>query len=202
MKQAHLLNQPWQQLKFLPVSPLAQLFAPADRLQVATLLARAGTFLSRPSGAGKPDRLPQLRAYLNLPGRGPVSRFCDGTFRAIYGRDARETCMAELAFHHGQALRDSGEPAGAVRIFEALEFRASGGFVDVSKGHGELHRPMDYAPAQAFGRSCRTRREAGILFRSVRHRGGSCLAVFEGSTVTTCTLREVVAMRWDGERLA
>jgi len=202
VRHAHLLNQSWQQLKFLPVSPLAQLFAPSERLQVATLLARAGTFLSWPSGLRNPDRLPQLGAYLDLPGRGPVSRFCDGTFRAVYGSSVRETCMAELAFHHGQALRDSGEPAGTVRIFEALEFRATGGFVDARKGHPELHRPMDCGPAQAFGRSCRIRREAGILYRSVRHRGGTCLAIFEGSAVTACALQEIVAMRWDGERLA
>ena len=112
MNHAHLLNQTWHQLKFLPVSPLAQMFVPAERLQIATLLAKAGVFLSWPSGLRNPDRLPQLRAYLDMPGRGPVSRFCDGSFRAVYAGESRATCIAEIACHHGQALRDSGELLG------------------------------------------------------------------------------------------
>ncbi len=201
MNRVHFLSHPWHQLKFLSVSPLAQLVRSGDRPELAALLARAGVFQSWPTGVRASDRLPQLRAYLRMPGRGPVSRFSDGTFRAVYAGGSPETSVAEVAHHLGQALRDSGEPAGAARIFEALALRVGGAYPDVRKGRGELHRKDDYGPSQAFGAACRAEGEPGILFRSVRLKGGECLAIFRGESVTACGLREVVALRWDGNRL-
>jgi len=202
LKHLHFLNHPWHQLKFLSVSPLAQLVPPEEGFALAALLARVGVFRSWAPGVRNPNRLPHLRTYLGMPGRGPRSRFCDGTFRAAYAAKAQTTCVAEVAFHHGQALRDSGEPPGAARIFEALTLRVGGTFVDVHKGHPELHRKEDYGPSQALGRSCKADGETGIAYRSVRHRGGECLALFDGRSVQTCSLETIIALRWDGEKLA
>jgi hypothetical protein len=202
LSHVHFLNHPWHQLKFLSVSPLAQLVPPAQGPELAGLLARVGLFRAWPPGGGNPDRLPQLRAYLRMPGRGPRSRFCDGSFRAVYAGKTLATCRAEVAFHHGQALRDSAEPPGAARIFEALLVRVGGAFVDVRQGHGDLHRAEDYGPAQAFGRLAKAEGESGIVFRSLRWKTGECLAVLDGDTVKACTLAGLAALRWDGERLA
>lgn len=201
MNSIHFLNHPWFQLKFLPVSPLAQLTPPAERGALDLLLERAGVFRPWPAGARNPDRLPQLRAYLAMPGRGPRSRFCDGSFRVVHAGGTQATCVAEVAHHHGQALRDSGEPPGAARIFELLALRTAGRFLDVREGRPELHRLDDYRPAQAFGAACRSARETGILYRSLRWKGGNCLGVLDGGAVRSCALREVLALRWDGERL-
>lgn len=202
MSAIHFLNHPWLQLKFLSVSPLAQLVPPAERTGLDLLLERAGVFRSWPAGARNPDRLPQLRAYLAMPGRGPRSRFCDGSFRAVYAGATRATCTAEVAHHHGQALRDSGEPPGAARIFELLALRTAGRFLDVRAGPPELKRPDECGPAQVFGAAAWTAGEYGILYRSCRRPNGDCLAVFDGQAVRTCVLQEVLALRWDGERLA
>jgi hypothetical protein len=107
-----------------------------------------------------------------------------------------------VACHHGLALRESGEPAGAARIFEALALRTGGRFLDVRKGHLALHRREGYGPAQAFGRAAKAAGEAGILYRSVRKKEGECLAIFAGQAVKSCSLKEVIALRWDGARLA
>jgi len=199
---ARFLNHPWHQLKFLSVSPLAQLVPPAQSPELAGLLARVGVFRSWPPGPGNPDRLPQLRAYLRMPGRGPRSRFCDGSFRVVYAGKTLATCRAEVAHHHGQALRDSGEPPGAARIFEALLVKVGGAFADVREGHGDLHRPEDYGPAQAFGRKAKAAEEIGIVFRSLRWKTGECLAILDGGKVRSCALAGLAALRWDGERLA
>lgn len=197
-----LLNHPWRQLKFLSISPLAQLVVPAEGPELAALLARAGVFRAWPPGAGNADRLPQARAYLRMPGPGPRSRFCDGSFRCLFAGKDLETCRAEIVHHHGQALRDSCEPPGAARIFEALALRVSGAFADVRKGHGDLHRPGDYRPPQALGRTLKAAAEPGIVYRSVRRKGGECLAILDGQAVGACVLGELVALRWDGTVLA
>jgi hypothetical protein len=202
LNHVHFLNHPWHQLKFLSVSPLAQLVPSAEHPQLAGLLARVGVFHSWPPGLGNADRLPHLRACLRMPGRGPRSRFCDGSFRTVYAGKTLATCRAEVAHHHGQALRDSGEPPGAARIFEALLVRVAGVFVDVRKGHGDLHRRDDYGPAQAFGRAVKADGETGILFRSLRWKAGECLAILDGEQVRSCVLAGLVGLRWNGERLA
>jgi hypothetical protein len=168
----------------------------------AALLARVGVFRSWPAGPRNADRLPRLRAYLRMPGRGPASRFCDGSFRMVYAGLDLATCGAEIVHHHGQALRDSGEPPGAVRIFEVLGLRATGRFLDVRRGHPDLHRPEDPAPPRALGRAARSDGEAGIVYRSVRRRAGQCLAVLDGRAVRGCALEALVALRWDGQKLA
>ena len=202
MNHVDFLNHPWHQLKFLSISPLAQMVPQADGTELAGLLARVGVFRPWPPGAGNPDRLPHLRACLRMPGRGPQNRFCDGSFRAVYGGSTLATCRAEVAHHHGQALRDSGEPPGAARIFEALVMRVGGRFVDVRQGHPELHRPDRVGPAQAFGRQIKGAGEAGIVYRSVRRPTGACIGIFDGARVRSCTLAELVALRWDGASLA
>ena len=197
----NLLNHPWHQLKFLSVSPLAQLAAPEEGLELAAILARVGVFRTWAPGPGNADRLPQARAYLAMPGRGPRSRFCDGTFRILYAGKALATCVAEMAHHHGQALRDSGEPPGAARIFEALALTVSGDFVDVRTGHAVLHRPAEFGPSQAFGAKCKMGGENGLAYRSVRHPGGECLGIFIGASLRAVRLKGILALRWDGAEL-
>jgi hypothetical protein len=196
----HFLNCAWRQLRFLPASPLAQLLPPGDGEVLDGLLARAGIFRPGPPRR-KMDRLPQLKGYLALPGTGPASRFSDGSFRALYAGESLATCVAEMAFHHGRALADSGEPAGAIRVFEGLEVRVAGDFLDVRKGHSGLHRPGDYGPSQAFGRDARSKGEPGLVYRSVRRRTGHCLTIFAAEGVRTCTLKDLVPLTWDGIRL-
>jgi hypothetical protein len=120
----------------------------------------------------------------------------------LYAGESLATCVAELAFHHGRALADSAEPAGAIRVFEALALKVTGRFADVRKGHGDLHRPGDYEPAQAYGRALKTAGEAGVVYRSVRRKGGDCLGLLLAGPVRACVLKQMVALQWDGKRLA
>jgi len=198
---AHLLQQSWRQLRFLPTSPLAGLVPVADASVLDGLLARASVYRPQPPALRDLDRLPQLKVYLGLPGRGPASRFSDGSFRAIYGGETLDTCVAEMAFHHSRTLAETSEPAGAIRVFEALALKVSGAFPDVRKGHRDLRLAGEYRHAQAFGRGLRSAGEPGTVFRSVRRQGGECLALFLAAPVKACTLKQMVALQWDGERL-
>ena len=199
---AHLLHQAWHQLRFLPISPLAQLSPQSEAVSLDAVLARAGVVRPHTPALRDLDRLPQLRRYLALPGRGPASRFCDGSFRVLYAGESLATCSAEMAYHHGRALADSGEPVGAIRVFEGLGLKVSGRFLDVRQGHAALHRPEDYAPAQAFGRTQKAQGEPGLVYRAVRRKGGECLALLLPAPVKACSLKQVLTLTWDGVRLA
>ena len=199
---AHFLHQGWHQLRFLPISPLAQLSPQPEAALLDGLLARAGVYRAATQPLREMDRLAQARAYLASPGRGPESRFGDGSFRVLHAGESLATCLAEMAYHHGRALADSGEPAGAIRVFEALALRVSGAFRDVRKGYAELHRPKDYAPSQAFGRELKAAGAEGAVYRAVRRKGGEALALLLPAPLKTCNLKQMVALQWDGSRLA
>ena len=199
---AHFLHQAWHQLRFLPISPLAQVAGKNDTAVLDGLLARAGVYRAAAPALRDLDRLPQARAYLARSGRGPESRFCDGSFRVLYAGESLATCVAEMAYHHGRALAETGEPVGAIRVFEALGLKVSGHFKDLRKGHGDLHRPQDYAPSQAFGRGLKSAGDAGAVYRAVRRKGGECLALLLPESLKACNLRQMVALQRDGSRLA
>jgi hypothetical protein len=200
-RHAHFLHQAWHQLRFLPVSPLAQLEIAGDAGLLDGILARAGVYRAPAPALRNLNRLGQLRAYLARPGRGPESRFCDGSFRVLYAGDSLRTCLSEMAYHHGRALADSTEPPGAIRVFEGLALEVTGRFRDVRKGCAELHRPGDYAPSQAFGRALKAEGEPGVVYRAVRRKGGTCLGLFQAMPVVSCSLDQMLALRWDGHRL-
>jgi hypothetical protein len=49
-------------------------------------------------------------------------------------------------------------------------------FHDIRDGFHEAHYPNDYRVAQVLARELREAGSNGIVYRSVRHKGGSCLA--------------------------
>ena len=68
-------------------------------------------------------------------------------------------------------------------------------------GYAPSHRD-DYAPSQSFAKPRRDRGEWGLIYRSVRHPGGECIAAFRPQAVTIPHPGAALAYVWDGERIA
>lgn len=69
--------------------------------------------------------------------------------------------------------------------------------VDVRK-EPEYHDPDDYMPGQALGRAMHAAGKDGILYRSVRHIGGLCAAVFRPRVLSACRQSSHYAFHFDG----
>jgi len=120
---------------------------------------------------------------------------------ALYLGNTLETCVAELAHHHGLLCAASvGTPLGTRAVFRHLVFQVAGDFADASLDRKRgLHNPSDYAASWAFGRRARAAGFPGIHYRSVRKRGGRCLAVFEQAVVRFLRFElGAVILEWDG----
>ena len=121
---------------------------------------------------------------------------------ALYLGNTLETCVAELAYHHGLLCAASvGTPPGTRAVFRHLVFQVAGDFADASldRKHG-LHNPSDYSASWAFGRRARATGFPGIHYRSVRKRGGRCLGVFEQTAVRFLRFElGAVILEWDGQ---
>ena len=58
-----------------------------------------------------------------------------------------------------------------------------------------LHDPNDYSPSQAFAKPLREAGEWGLVYRSVRHEGGECIAAFKPQAVTHSDRRRRARLR-------
>jgi hypothetical protein len=99
-----------------------------------------------------------------------------------YAAFTAETAIRETVYHHTRRLALS--EAGYRQTIQMRELltRPAARFHDI-RGRGHEHAGLydrdDYTASQAFGRSLRKAGSKGIVYDSVRHEGGTCLAVFD-----------------------
>lgn len=147
------------------------------------------------------DPMVKLREYLARAGGTGPSRFSDGTFPIVYLGDTPETCLAEVAYHLGRALGETGAPKARIHCFLLARFALAGEALDVRRGFQALHLREDWAPAQSFGRRAASEGRSGITYRCVRRKGAENLGVLRGALVRAGSRIQVIAMRWDGARV-
>lgn len=116
-----------------------------------------------------------------------ASRFSDGTFGVFYAARAEATAIRETVFHRERFLAATTQPAQQVtmRCYVSSILRP---LYDVRVGHDGLHDPDPgtYPVSAAFARVLRLANSEGISYRSVRHAGGECVAVFWPDNLTPC----------------
>ena len=130
---------------------------------------------------------------------GRASRFSDGSYGVYYAARSLETAVRETAFHRARFLAATNEPACEIDM-RAYVGRPAKPFTDVrGRAYEHLHHPDDYAPSQAFAKTRHERGDWGLVYRSVRHRGGECIAAFKPQAVTIPVAGAALAYVWDGE---
>ena len=105
---------------------------------------------------------------------------------AWYAAFELETCQAEVARHFAEALREINwqhEEIATYREFLA-DFRASFHDLRGDRKYAFALNPDSYTASQKLARDLLHRGSAGIIYPSVRHRGGTCIACFRPALVT------------------
>jgi len=127
-----------------------------------------------------------LAAFLHVaPGGG---RFNGPDLGAWYASADIRTAAAEVA-HHLRREAVARDVPGMRRVYRSYTARLDGMFSDV-RGAAELHDPASYEASQAFGEAERAAGRDGIVFDSVRHRGGVNAAAFRPSKILDVTQAE------------
>jgi hypothetical protein len=133
---------------------------------------------------------------------GRPSRFSDGSYGVYYAARTLETAVRETAFHRARFLAATAEPAGEIDM-RAYVGRPIKPYLDVrGMKYDALHDPNDYAPSQSFAKPLRDAGEWGLVYRSVRHEGGECIAAFKPQAVSIPIAAAALAYVWDGERIS
>ncbi|MES2960225.1 MAG: RES family NAD+ phosphorylase [Pseudomonadota bacterium] len=145
------------------------------------------------------------------PGSGPImaafthlnplgSRFSDGRYGVFYAARDRATAIAETAYHHGRflAATDEGPMHLAMRLYHvAVDARLH----DLRPDDAVPPAVFDertYAEAQALGAALRAAGSAGVVYPSVRRRGGHCVGLFKPRAARACVHAAILLYAWDG----
>lgn len=150
-----------------------------------------------------PGTTPIMAAFTHLDPIG--SRFTDGRYGVYYAARDIHTAVAETQFHRALFLAATREPP------IEIDMRSYASDIDTPlhdiRGQQATRRelydpdPTHYAPAQAFARTLRDEGSNGIVYSSVRHREGECIAVFRPRVMSPVVQGVHYCYVWNGERI-
>ncbi|MEP7207508.1 MAG: RES family NAD+ phosphorylase [Casimicrobiaceae bacterium] len=144
-----------------------------------------------------PGTSPIMAAFTHLNPEG--SRFSDGSFGVYYCAHELDTALAEVRYHREIFMRRTRE--GPMRLDLRLYLAdLDARLVDV-RHQPECHRPDDNAGSRALGADSRRAGRDGILYRSVRHPGGTCAAVLRPAVLRNCRQSGHYTFHYDGNRI-
>jgi hypothetical protein len=132
-----------------------------------------------------------------------AGRFCDGTYGVYYAGLEEQTTIAESRYGTEVFLRSTSEPSIDVdkRIYTAT---IEGDLDDVRPRsmRAKIYDPNDYSASQAYGRKLYDADVVdGIVYNSIRNRGGHCIVAFRPRIVSDCIIAKYIQFRWDGHRI-
>jgi RES domain len=128
------------------------------------------------------------------------ARFTDSRRGAWYCSRTPATALAESAYHRTNELREVGhfDTRMQMRLYHA-DFSAS--FHDIraeNRSFAAFYQPDDYSQSQAFGRELFDAGSNGLVYRSVRHERGECVACFRPRLVLNVRVAAHYEFRWEG----
>ena len=191
---------------------LAPLVDDQDELDLLAEIegATSGRLIAEQRGLGtlSPDELvhgvPHARfinaSFAYSKPREPM-RFNPANRGAWYAALAIEICIAEVGHHLTLALADAGDFNAVVEYGEMLA-SMSGVFVDLREVTD--HPALDPVPAtgyvagNAVAALARAEGHNGIIYPSVRHAGGTCIAALWPNVVQSVVQGAMVRLTWSG----
>jgi hypothetical protein len=188
-----------------------QIAAPEDLEAVTELEAWTNDRISNELGilnivprdewvVGQPMASVVMAAFCHpRPGGG---RFSTTDRGAWYAGRTLETSLAESVYHRTRELEEVGqfETHVQMRLYHA-DFR--GTFHDIrvrSRRFAPLYDPDSYTASQQFARELLADGSNGIVYRSVRHPEGECIACFRPKLVLNVRAAAHYEFRWEGKR--
>lgn len=132
---------------------------------------------------------------------GVASRFTTGEYGVYYAGMSLETAINESRFSRGRFMQATNEePQILTMRCYVCEVNAS--LVDV-RDDPLAHDPNSFVYPQALGRQLKAQHEAGILYNSVRHPGGECIAALRPTALTPPAIQAGhYQFHWDGNSIA
>lgn len=147
-----------------------------------------------------PGASPVMAAFTHISPDCP-SRFSDGSYGVYYGSKELITAVEETKFHRAAFLAHTHEEPGEIDMRVYIG-EVSKPLHDIrGDEYAALHKPDNWTPSQACGRSLREKKSWGIVYRSVRDPGGECIAALRPPAVTIPRQGPHLSYVWDGNSI-
>lgn len=145
-----------------------------------------------------PGSSPVMAAFTHIR---TATRFSDGTaYGVYYAANSLATAFAETIYHREQFLAATHEPDTELTMrcyintvvlplhdIRGPEFDA-------------LHNSNDYVTPQLFAKTLRASGSNGLVYNSVRHPGGQCIAAFKPKAVSIPVQAGHYKYVWSGKK--
>ncbi|HMO44427.1 MAG TPA: RES family NAD+ phosphorylase [Rubrivivax sp.] len=152
----------------------------------------------RVSGAGS---TPIMAAFTHLNPEG--SRFSDGSWGVYYAAQDLDTAVAEVSHHRALFLSRTAEAPIDIDL-RLIAAPLDAPLHDLRKLRASapaVYNPVDYGAGQSLGRRLREAGSWGVLYHSVRQRGGLCAGLFRPRALKPAKEAAHIALHWDGSRI-
>ena len=194
--------------RFPPVGVYDRIADPADLDAVFAIEALTNPRLREEAGVLKlvpkerrisgPGSTPVMAAFTHLNPEG--SRFSDGSWGVFYAAHSVATAVEETVYHRERFLAATREPACEVQM-RCYRTRIDSRLHDIRGGWRKEHAVDSYTASVRLARTLRDGGSNGIVYDSVRDRGGECVAAFQPDVVGPCVQAQHLIYRWDGTRI-
>lgn len=143
-----------------------------------------------------------MAAFTHLNPEG--SRFTDGSYGVFYAARDLDTAVAETAYHRARFLRATAQARMEIdmRVYLVDLAAALHDLRGRRAEHPLVYHEEDYAAGQQLAGRLRGGGSDGIVYDSVRRRGGECAALFRPRLLSNCRQERHLCYRWDGQRIA
>jgi hypothetical protein len=128
------------------------------------------------------------------------ARFSSASRGAWYAARSLDTAIAESVYHRTRELGEVGhfDTRMQMRLYQA-DFGAT--FHDIRSeraAYAACYRPDSYVASQHFAAGLLTAGSNGIVYQSVRHEGGECIACFRPRLVNQVRVAAHYEFQWEG----
>jgi hypothetical protein len=131
-----------------------------------------------------------------------ATRFTDGQFGVYYAAFSKETAIRETVYHRERFMRSTNELACEItmRVYEGKIIKP---LHDIrGNQYKKLHHPDSYIDSQLFGHKLKKLNSWGLIYNSVRHAGGHCIAAFRPPAVSIPSPHSHIKYIWNGEKIS
>jgi RES domain-containing protein len=132
-----------------------------------------------------------------------LNRFNGPARGAWYAALELETCVREVTFHMTEFLAQAGD-FNAVVDYAEMYASLAGEYLDLRphQDHPSLDpdKAIGYPAGNALADAARATGLNGVIYPSVRHAGGTCIAALWPHAVQSVTPGDVLRLTWRGSR--
>lgn len=129
------------------------------------------------------------------------TRFSDGSYGIYYASFSEETAIRETIYHREQFLKATNQEALelTMRVYEGTIEKPLHDLRD--QAYEVLHHPDRYVESQRFGQSLKANKSWGMVYNSVRHKDGICLAILRPPAVSIPSQASHLKYIWNGNKI-